>query len=129
MAQKTAPYVTRPVHRDFYPDQVLLSGSRVYLLDFDLFCQGDPALDVGNFCGHLTEESLRTAGRADALAVCERALEERYSELTGAPARTQVQIYSTLTLARHIYLSTQFPDRWHLTEQLLDLCEARLGLR
>jgi thiamine kinase-like enzyme len=44
------------VHRDFYADQVLVSGQRLVLLDFDLYCVGDPALDVGNFLGHVTAE-------------------------------------------------------------------------
>jgi aminoglycoside phosphotransferase (APT) family kinase protein len=129
MAAHAARGATRLIHRDFYPDQVLLAGSRVYLIDFDLFCQGDPALDIGNFCGHLTEQALRTAGGADALALCEQALNDRYCELAGPQTRATAQMYSTLTLVRHIYLSTQFPDRRHLTGPLLELCEARLGLR
>ncbi|HEY3221716.1 MAG TPA: phosphotransferase, partial [Gemmatimonadales bacterium] len=35
------------IHRDFYPDQVLVAGERLYLLDFDLYSHGDPALDIG----------------------------------------------------------------------------------
>jgi hypothetical protein len=41
--------------------------------------------------------------------------------------RRAVQVYTTLTLARHIYLSTRLPDRNHLTEKLLRVCETRLG--
>lgn len=44
---------TAPIHRDLHPRQLLLSGSRVWLLDWDLAAQGDPALDVGNFCAYL----------------------------------------------------------------------------
>src|ERR1041384_6961558 len=47
------------IHRDFYPAQVLVDGPRICLLDFDLYCLGDPALDIGNFIGHLTELGLR----------------------------------------------------------------------
>src|SRR5439155_1017074 len=36
------------IHRDFYPDQVLVAGGRLYLLDFDLYSHGDPALDIGH---------------------------------------------------------------------------------
>src|SRR5206468_12183180 len=46
------------IHRDFYPAQVIVEGSQLYLIDFDLYCTGDPALDVGNFVGHITEQSL-----------------------------------------------------------------------
>lgn len=116
------------IHRDFYPAQVIVNGPRLYLLDFDLYCLGDPALDIGNFLGHITEQSLRTLGNPRALADRENALEERFVELSGEHTRTGVQAYATLTLVRHIYLSTQFPERRQFTERLLELCEERLGL-
>jgi Phosphotransferase enzyme family len=115
------------VHRDFYPAQVIVNANRLYLLDFDLFCLGNPSLDVGNFIGHLTETSLRTFGGAAALADREKAMEERFCQLTGADVRVAIRAYGTLTLVRHIYLSTQFPERIPFTESLLALCEERLA--
>jgi Ser/Thr protein kinase RdoA (MazF antagonist) len=117
----------RGIHRDFYADQVIIDGGRLYLLDFDLYCLGSPALDIGNFLGHITEQSLRTLGLPDALANVERALEERFLELSGAAMRQPVRSYRILTLARHIYLSTRFSERRAYTEPLLDLVEERLG--
>jgi hypothetical protein len=117
------------VHRDFYADQVLVRGRRLVLLDFDLYCGGDPALDVGNFLGHVTEQSLRTTGDYSALAYLERAMEERFVELSGEETRHAVWAYSALTLARHIHLSTLFPERRQLTGDLLALCEERLETR
>src|SRR5207249_11416229 len=108
-------------------DQVIVDGRRLYLLDFDLYCEGDPGLDVGNFLGHVTEQALRTRGDPAALAGVERALEERFVELSGEATRPAVRAYATLTLARHVYLSTRFPDRRPYTERLLELCEERLG--
>jgi hypothetical protein len=35
--------------------------------------------------------------------------------------------YALLTLARHIWLSMQFPDRRPFTLPLLELCEERLS--
>jgi hypothetical protein len=116
------------IHRDFYSDQVIVDGPRLYLIDFDLYCLGDPALDIGNFLGHITEQSLRTLGDAGALAEVERALEERFIELSGEAVRPAVRGYAVLTLARHIYLSTRFPERRPWTERLLELCEERLGV-
>lgn len=116
------------VHRDFYPAQVIVDRSRIWLIDFDLYCQGDPALDVGNFLGHLTEQSLRSFGNPGALADREKAMEDRFVELSGEATRRAVRAYATLTLVRHIYLSSQFPERIPLTERLMDLCEQRLGL-
>ena len=115
------------IHRDFYPAQVLVNGARLWLIDFDLYCRGDPGLDVGNFIGHLTEESLRTFGNAAAWRDREQAMEERFVELSGQSVRASVRAYATLTLVRHIYLSTQFAERTAWTERLAELCEERLG--
>jgi thiamine kinase-like enzyme len=100
---------------------------RLWLIDFDCFCSGDPGLDVGNFIGHVTEQALREHGNAAALRDVERAMEDRFVELAGEQVRTSVRTYTTLTLARHVYLSAQFPERSHTTERLLELCEQQLG--
>jgi Phosphotransferase enzyme family len=116
------------IHRDFYPDQVLYDGRWLHLLDFDLYCRGDPGLDIGNFLGHITEHSLRMYSDPAALSSVERALEERFVELSGERVRPSVRAYAVLTLVRHIYLSTRFPDRRPWTERLLYLCEQRLRI-
>lgn len=118
----------RGIHRDFYADQVIVDGPRLYLTDFDLYCEGDPGLDIGNFLGHITEQSLRTMGDPEALVDVERVMEERFVELSGEATRAAVRAYATLTLVRHIYLSTQFPERRPFTGSLLELCEERLGV-
>lgn len=114
------------IHRDFYSSQVIVEGDRLWLIDFDCFCLGDPGLDVGNFIGHVTEQALRETGNPDALREVEQAMEEHFVGLTGEAVRASVRVYTTLTLARHIYLSTQFPERQHTTGKLLELCEQRL---
>jgi hypothetical protein len=119
----------RGVHRDFYADQVIVDRGRLYLIDFDLYCEGDPGLDVGNFLGHITEQGLRAFGDPVALVDLERAMEERFVELSGEATRAAVRTYATLTLARHIHLSTLFEERRPFTESLLELCEDRLGSR
>ena len=120
---------TTGIHRDFYPDQVLVSGDRLYLLDLDLYCQGDPALDIGNFIAHLSEQSLRTHGHPDAFAPQEAALVEAFCQINGAISRGAIATYKTLTLVRHIHIhiSTQHPNRRATTAPLLALCEARLA--
>lgn len=115
----------RPVHRDFYPAQVLASGRRLYLLDFDLYAWGDPALDAGNYLAHVLESTLRTTGKVDAFARVEEAFVERFVTLSPG-SRPAVDAYLTLSLARHIQLSTLFPDRRHTTRPLVRLVEARL---
>jgi hypothetical protein len=78
--------------------------------------------------GHVTEHSLRTLGDPAALATVEAAIEERFVELSGSDARSAVRAYATLTLARHVHLSTLYADRRPYTGALLALCEERLGI-
>lgn len=118
---------TTGIHRDFYPDQVLVARDRIYLLDLDLYCIGDPNLDIGNFIAHITEQSLRTLGNAEALIDREEAAIAGFICLCGAATREAIQVYKTLTLVRHIYISTLFPERQPFTETLLELCEQRLN--
>ena len=115
------------IHRDFYPSQILVDGARLHLIDFDLYCEGDPALDVGNFIAHVTETSLRLFGDPAALSDREEALAERFWELSGQSSQCAVRAYTTLTLVRHIYLSSQFPERASFTDRCVELCEERLA--
>jgi hypothetical protein len=126
LAGETPRSPTTGIHRDFYADQVVVDGVRLHVIDFDLYCEGESALDIGNFIGHITEQSLRELGRPDGLAERERALEDRFVELTGEHVRERVRTYAILTLARHVYLSTTFPERRPFTRALLDLCEERI---
>ena len=114
------------IHRDFYPDQILVDGDRLYLLDFDLFCAGDPGLDIGNFIGHLIEDSLRRYGNPNALATQQQVMEECFARLYGKSVLSAIHVYTTLTLARHIHISTQFSSRKPFTDALLELSEERL---
>ena len=114
------------IHRDFYFDQIIVDRDRFYLLDLDLYCEGNPNLDIGNFIGHITEYSLRTLGNVNALQDREIALQKEFLKLSQESDIQAINAYTTLTLVRHIYLSNQFPERRLYTEALLDLCEQRL---
>lgn len=113
------------IHRDFYADQIIVSGERLHLLDFDLYCEGHAALDAGNFAGHLAEHALRTPAHRDALDRAERSLEDQYMRHAGAASRRQVRAYAALTLARHVYLSTVVPGREATTTTVLAAALAR----
>jgi hypothetical protein len=117
---------TASIHRDFYHDQVIVDGRRIYITDFDNYCEGDPALDIGNFKAHLEEYALRKNDDVSSLSDLEEVFVQRFLELSGKPKRFSVEAYATFTLARHIWISTQFPSRRHLTEALISLCERRL---
>jgi len=116
------------IHRDYYAEQLLTDGPRLTVLDFDLYCAGDPALDIGNFIAHLTEAALRHHGSPEALVEAEHAARETFVARAGEAHRTAVDVYADLTLARHVALSHDLAGRAHTTEALLELCEARFGV-
>jgi aminoglycoside phosphotransferase (APT) family kinase protein len=127
LAESLPPVFPCPIHRDFHPGQILVDEDRLWLLDFDLFSHGDPALDVGNFIAHVTELSLRHFGDERHLAGVERELENAYAALDGEGVRPRIAIYAALTLARHVFISTQFPDRRAFTERILKLATERVA--
>lgn len=114
------------IHRDFYGDQVIVNDNHLYLIDLDLYCQGNPALDIGNFIAHITEYSLRVLGNPNALADRQIAMTERFIQFHGEAIRSAIESYATLTLVRHIYISTQIRGRSSFTTTILELCEQRL---
>jgi thiamine kinase-like enzyme len=116
------------IHRDFYPEQIIVNNQRLYLIDLDLYCQGNPALDIGNFIAHIQEYSLRVFGNARYLQDLETAIIQRFIQLTSEEFRVAIEIYTTLTLVRHIYISSLFLERAVFTESILNLCEQRLNI-
>ena len=114
-------------HRDFYGDQVLVGrGRRLFLIDFDLYCEADPGLDIGNFLGHVTEYAVRHFSDASALEPVERALLTRFAELAGSESAFASRVYAALTVARHVYLSHRIADRRRTTHALLELAVRRV---
>ncbi len=116
----------RVLHRDFYPDQVLVNTDNprhLTLLDFDLCCIGPAALDAGNYLAHVSELALRQHGELRAFALHESAFCEAWLSVCEDVNAADVQMFRALSLARHIFLSTRFSARTHTTAPLLDSCE------
>lgn len=124
VADSTPPGLAGCVHRDFYADQIVVAGERLFVLDFDLFSAGDFELDIGNFIAHLTEQSIRLDGDPVSMGDMRRAVVDRAVE-RGA-SEDVIDTYDLLTLARHIWISTRIPERNHITESVLAECEKRL---
>ena len=119
----------RGIHGDFHPDQVIVDGARLYLLDFDHYGEGKPASDLGRFLENLTKTSLLTFGTPDALAEQEKVLTESFLQLSGQTTCAAVSAYKTLRMMKRIdMLSKRYPERCQLAETVLELCEQRLGL-
>ncbi|MGC7589591.1 phosphotransferase [Bisgaard Taxon 46] len=131
LAMKLANFPFVPVHRDFYQDQILECASKpgqMVLLDLDLASLGHSALDAGNYLAHIQEFAIRKYADKEALSAHQNAFLGTFLTSNSTTNLQDVEIYTLLSLARHIYLSTQFPDRKHTTETLLSLCEERLTL-
>lgn len=115
------------IHRDFYPDQVLFSNDRIYLLDLDLYCHGHSSLDIGNFCAHLQEHAIRHECDRGVLETAEQLIRRRYLTRSTESCRTELDALTTISLARHIYLSTKFKSRQFATLPIISTCEQRLS--
>ena len=91
---------SRPVHRDFYHDQILVTERGLSVLDFDDATMSEPAVDVANFLAHLRLLSLQATGRADGLTPIATAFTHRYQDLDPALDRGLVQFLEGATLLR-----------------------------
>lgn len=110
----------RGIHRDFDLNHLLVDGSRMYLIGFERYCKGDPALDAGNFLAHLTEHGFRHSEEGNALLAMQKTLEERFFELAGSWNRPAVEAYKMLRLIRQIYVASQLNQENIETEGLMD---------
>ena len=126
LAHRAEPAEERGIHRDFYPDQVLVHRDELRILDLDLYSVGDGAVDIGNFLGHVIEHGLRLRGTADFLAEWRAAFETAYRRLAGDVSGVNIRIYELLTLMRLVEISTRIPERRPFTALLLEDCEHRL---
>jgi len=114
------------IHRDFYHDQVLIDNDHVYLLDLDLLCNGDPALDIGNFIAHIEEQCLRQFDEPDYAQLKIERFIQRYQELAGCDLRSRIETFTTLSWARHIFISHRIPQRNPWTERIIQQCKQRI---
>jgi aminoglycoside phosphotransferase (APT) family kinase protein len=115
------------IHRDFYHDQVLIDNDHVYLLDLDLLCNGDPALDIGNFIAHIEEQCLRQFDEPHYAQLQIERFIQRYQELAGCDLRSRIETYTTLSWARHIFISNRIPQRNPWTERIIQQCKQRIS--
>ena len=114
------------IHRDWYPDQVLIDDANVWLLDLDLYAHGNPAIDLGNFLAHVTDLSIRRYGHPDALACHEAAFIDGYRAAGGSPQNEAVAVLKAASLARLVAISLRIPDRRPATDDILLAAEAAI---
>ena len=103
--------LARPSHGTFRPAQVLLHQGRVGFIDFDDFCQAEPALDVARFRAGIRDCWMRAQVTGDGIipsaaetaasmsvleAVCDGFL-QRYEDVAPV-SRERVMLWETLDL-------------------------------
>jgi hypothetical protein len=111
------------IHRDFYPEQVLVAVGRLHLVDLDLYSRGDPALDVGNFIAHLIEAAIRETGDAAGYDRLIRAFEGAYRAAMPDTEPGAIAIFTFLSLARLTQISTRIAERRQATDAILRTTE------
>jgi aminoglycoside phosphotransferase (APT) family kinase protein len=117
-------------HGDLDPSQVLFDGPTSSLVDFDTVCLAEPALDLGQFTGHLAVAVRKAQGAAelthDGGADLGSAFLREYLRLSGDSdpevLLARVAAYRTVTLARLAVRSwcQLKPQRLRPTLALLD---------
>lgn len=90
----------RPIHGDFYDEQVLISGETATILDLDRAALGDPAADLGLFAAHLERDALRGELRRDQVEPLTSALIEGYRDAGGRVRGSRVSLYTTAGLLK-----------------------------
>ena len=91
---------SRPVHRDFYPDQVVVEGRRVAFLDVDDAAMSEPAVDVANFLAHLRLMAIEQGWAVEPLGVVAEAFGRRACLSDADLDASLVRTLEAMTLVR-----------------------------
>lgn len=126
LSEKLDDKLNVTIHRDFYHDQILIDGKRLYVLDLDLFTKGSPYLDMGNFNAHLTEYGLRNYGNPDYFIDTETKIKSEYIDNSLYKDEQSIEIFKIISLARHISISANIKQRREFTEDIIDLCRQQI---
>jgi hypothetical protein len=111
----------RPVHRDFYYDQVLADGNALGILDLDDAAMSEPALDVSNFLAHLRLLALEEPARADAVTDAADAFRARMCRLDPDLDAYLLRVLEAGTLLRLACIHERH------AEPLLQACERTIA--
>jgi len=105
-------------HRDLHDGQLLTDGRRIGLLDFDLLCRADTALDAGNLLAHLKLRSLQS-GEATGLEACSSAFLGGLDKMGQPGFEVRLHFYRATTCYRLALLYALRPRWAHLAAELV----------
>lgn len=126
VAESLVSRPVRPIHRDFYPDQIIDAFGNLVLLDLDLYTMGDPALDVGNFVAHLREQGLRQSVDENAFPIVEDAFISGYLAASSDTSREDIEKWTQLSLLRHIEITWRIATRRPGLSRIVACCERNM---
>jgi aminoglycoside phosphotransferase (APT) family kinase protein len=92
------------IHGEYKPNQLLVSDGDIALVDLDRVCNGDPAIDVGNFAAVLCKEvALERHAHLEDLA---RVFLDEYLEQRSSPGVAErARLYKAIALLRMLVRS------------------------
>lgn len=122
------PPVERPIHGDFYEDQVIIGDGTATLLDLDEAASGDPAADLGLFIAHLEKDAMLGGFDRESVVPAAQSLLEGYRAYGAEVDSERVRLYTAVGLFRlapHPF-RTREPEWPELTREFLDRAEKLL---
>jgi hypothetical protein len=109
LARQLAGDLTRRclIHGDFHPENILIRGLRVSVIDFEHGTMGDPAMDLGYFLAEIdiqTERYWSRRGRENPVDVDRLAADllARYSVGASTRGHSMVPVYQARTYLKHL---------------------------
>ncbi len=109
------------LHFDFHPLNLVLSGSEIYIIDWDNMCAGDPIADMARTCliSFLSENHFRPGPERTLVRYLSRVMRDtyvkRYTEVSGVDTRSLSQWLSVLAAER---MTEGFPEEMPVLERL-----------
>ena len=118
---KLPPAVMGLAHRDLHDGQFIVAGSTISLLDFDLICHADLALDAGNLLAHMKLRTLqgRQGGDSSAFTACSKAFLFGLGRQDEPGFESRLHFYQATTFFRLALLYALRPRWSHLTDTLI----------
>ena len=116
-------------HRDLHDSQFLVSGHRLHVLDFDLLCQADTALDAGNLLAHLVLRDLQRCPKSSFYSsqACGEGFLSGLDRHRDEGFEPRLSFYQATTFHRLALLYTLRPRWQHLVPSLVQLGQQQIA--